>query len=304
MIIIALGSNIHPREAHLRRAVELLERRVGRLSALSNFVETPPMGFDSPNLFLNGVAVFSSDLPVEEVLTATQQIERQLGRAEKSQNGVYADRTIDIDLLAATDRLGQPVLLDTPQLTLPHPRMEGRRFVLEPLAEVAPYFKHPLTGLTAEEMLARLNTPDIRRLVPADAADAALLEGINALLEQLSSRARPLDAPALKALLGTEGSSVYAAFDEFGTLAGLAALCFTLSPTGLKAWVEDVVVTPQARGRGYATALLERLIGKARERGAKSVNLTSRPERTTANKLYRKMGFRLRTTNVYRLELA
>lgn len=301
-IIFSLGSNLHPREAHIRRAVALLEARVGRLVALSNFKETEPVGFVSPHLFLNGAAVFDTQLPVEEVLTATQQIERCLGREEKSHGSVYADRTIDIDLILAFDAEGHPLKVNTPTLRIPHPEMATRRFVLEPLVEISPYAKNPINNLTAEQMLAALNRPAIRAVTATDTTDATLLNGINTLLPQLSRNSSALTSAHLRSLIENPGTTLFAAFDETRTLSGLATLCLCLSPTGLKAWIEDVVVAPAARRRGYGAALIRATIEKARAEGAKSINLTSRPERISANKLYRALGFRERTTNVYRME--
>ena len=134
VIYFGIGTNLGNREENLRKAVELLHERVGECIACSSVYRSAPQGFVSENEFANIVAVCQSDYSPEEVLLITQQIEREMGRTEKSINGVYHDRVIDIDLLQARDdeairRLGE-------RLTLPHPRMQERDFVMIPLREV------------------------------------------------------------------------------------------------------------------------------------------------------------------------
>lgn len=294
-LCIALGANIGPREENLRRAVALLEAEAGPLVGLSALRETAPEGFRSPHRFLNAAAVFETDLSPEQLLTLTQGIERRLGRKEKSTDGTYADRSIDIDLL-----LLDGTVLRTPSLTLPHPRMETRRFVLEPLAEVAPEAVHPLLGLTVRELLARLNCP---RVAAVTEYAPQLLDALNRLLPQLSPSARPLDETALRRLIASPSSRLLVVCDEQGTVCGAATLCHYAAPTGIKAWAEDVVVDSACRHRGYARALLRRLAQEACNAGASSLCLTSRPERRAANALYASFGFQRRETNVYKLPL-
>ena len=98
---------------------------------------TAPWGFSSDNTFLNAALCVDTALAPLEVLQTTQEIEREMGRTHKSVNAVYSDRVIDIDLLLCFADDGTPVLLDTPELKLPHPLMQERRFVMEPLAEIA-----------------------------------------------------------------------------------------------------------------------------------------------------------------------
>ena len=135
---IGLGTNLGDREKNLRTAVRLLEERVGKVTSLSAFYATEPWGFTSDNAFLNAAAELHTSLPPLEVLERTQEIERVMGRSHKSVAGVYADRVIDIDLLLCLDDSGRSVRVDTSQLTLPHPLMHLRDFVLKPLAEIAP----------------------------------------------------------------------------------------------------------------------------------------------------------------------
>lgn len=134
VIYFGIGTNLGNREENLCKAVELLHERVGECIACSSVYRSAPQGFVSENEFANIVAVCQTIHSPEEVLLITQQIEREMGRTEKSFNGVYHDRVIDIDLLQARGdeairRLGE-------RLTLPHPRMQERDFVMIPLREV------------------------------------------------------------------------------------------------------------------------------------------------------------------------
>ena len=134
IIYLGIGTNLGNREENLRRAVELLHERVGECIACSSVYRSAPQGFVSDNEFANIVAVCQSDYSPEEVLLITQQIEREMGRTEKSVNGVYHDRVIDIDLLQA--RGDEAIRRSDERLILPHPRMQERDFVMIPLREV------------------------------------------------------------------------------------------------------------------------------------------------------------------------
>lgn len=289
---IALGANIGDREATMKQALQRLSLRIGSLCAVSSYHETHPVGFESAHLFLNAVAEFDTALAPRQLLEATQEVERELGRTAKSTGGAYADRTIDIDLLLLGD-----TVVEEPGLVLPHPRMAQRRFVLEPMAEIAPDAVNPVTGMTVREMLARLSPPEVRE---EHAASAALLDDINALLPQLSESATQLTGGGLQEMLNTEGTRLFTLRDGEGNCCGMATLCRCASPTGVKMWVEDVVVDSRCRGMGYARHLMECLKKEAEQAGAKALLLTSRPSRVAANALYRKSGFEQRTTNVYR----
>ena len=137
IIYLGIGTNLGNREENLRRAVELLHERVGECVACSSVYRSAPQGFVSENEFANIVAVCQSDYSPEEVLFITQQIEREMGRTEKSVDGVYHDRVIDIDLLQARgDEANEAIRRSDERLTLPHPRMQERDFVMKPLREV------------------------------------------------------------------------------------------------------------------------------------------------------------------------
>ena len=117
----------------LRRAIALIGERVGKVQRVSSFIETEPWGFQSEHPFLNAACLVLTTLSPLECLDATQQIERELGRRTKSSGGIYHDRPIDIDLLMYDD-----LQLSTPRLTLPHPHMHERDFVMIPLREILP----------------------------------------------------------------------------------------------------------------------------------------------------------------------
>ena len=147
VIYFGIGTNLGNREENLRKAVELLHERVGECIACSSVYRSAPQGFVSENEFANIVAVCQTIHSPEEVLLITQQIEREMGRTEKSINGVYHDRVIDIDLLKALTPSSSPlkgenlmegeeVVCKSETLTLPHPRMQERDFVMIPLREV------------------------------------------------------------------------------------------------------------------------------------------------------------------------
>ena len=131
-VYLGLGSNLGDRHTLLLQALELMIQRVGQLVRCSSFFETEPQGFTSDHAFLNAVALYRTTLTSEQLLATTQDIERQLGRTEKTQpGGAYADRPIDIDILLYGDEV-----VNTPELTIPHPRMTERDFVMKPLEEL------------------------------------------------------------------------------------------------------------------------------------------------------------------------
>lgn len=157
-VCLSLGSNLGPRETYLRKALQALDKELGSLVKCSSFYETLPWGFSSDSLFLNAAACFDTLLSPEEVLAVTQQIEKSLGRKEKSRQGQYADRCIDIDILLYDDKVMQ-----TPDMILPHPHMAERMFVLEPLAEIMPHMLHPLLKKTILQLKEELAERSERR---------------------------------------------------------------------------------------------------------------------------------------------
>ena len=135
LIYFGIGTNLGDREANLNAALHLLNERVGEQLACSSVHRSAPMGFESENAFANIVAVYDTPYSPEEVLLITQQIEREMGRTQKSVNGVYHDRIIDIDLLQAILN-SKAIIQNSSTLTLPHPSMQERDFVMIPLREV------------------------------------------------------------------------------------------------------------------------------------------------------------------------
>lgn len=148
---LALGTNIGNKRRNMITAAALLAERVGDVLALSGFYETEPWGFQSENTFLNAALRLETSLSPLELLKATQQIEAEMGRTQKS-NGTYHDRIIDIDILLYDD-----LILQTPELTLPHPLMQDRRFVMEPLLEIAPSVLHPVFKKTIVSLIGEYN---------------------------------------------------------------------------------------------------------------------------------------------------
>jgi 2-amino-4-hydroxy-6-hydroxymethyldihydropteridine diphosphokinase len=148
-VAIALGSNLGDRAAHLAWAAAELSRVISSL-IVSEPVETSPVGEgleDAPD-FLNAAAAGESDLAPPALIGVLLDIERRRGRERPRLN---APRTLDLDLILAGDHI-----LDQPGVQVPHPRFRERRFVLEPLASIAPEMVDPVTGLTVAALLARL----------------------------------------------------------------------------------------------------------------------------------------------------
>lgn len=130
-LFIGLGSNLGDRSALLDEALRLIDKRVGHVVRVSSYYETEPWGFQSDNLFLNAAALVITTLSPQHCLKETQHIERQLGRVDKTVDGAFQDRPIDIDLLMYDD-----LEVNEPDLTLPHPHIEEREFVQIPLQEI------------------------------------------------------------------------------------------------------------------------------------------------------------------------
>lgn len=147
---IALGSNLGDREGYLCSAISALGQ-LGNLRAVSSLYETAPVGTVPQSDFLNAVAELQTRLQPEELLSALLQIEQQHGR-DRSDAPPKGPRTLDLDLLSYGD-----VVMETASLTLPHPALAERLFVLVPLAEIAPQWRHPIGGKTTMQMLAELD---------------------------------------------------------------------------------------------------------------------------------------------------
>ena len=145
---LSLGSNLGDRYEYLRQAVEMLSEKAGQVVKVSGNYETKPDGFVSDNDFVNIALCLETELDALALLDVCEQIEKTIGRERKSVNLNYSDRVIDIDILYFNN-----MQLATDRLTLPHPRMHKRLFVLAPLAEIAPKLKHPIVGLNTLQMI-------------------------------------------------------------------------------------------------------------------------------------------------------
>ncbi len=132
--------------------------------------------------------------------------------------------------------------------------------------------------------------------------DGELVKAFERLTPQLSSSSLPPTEKELASIVTSRSTVLFVARDE-GEIVGSLSLVLFRIPTGLRAWIEDVVVDGAARGKGVGEALNRAAIERASKAGAKTVDLTSRPSRESANRLYQRLGFQLRTSNVYRFEL-
>lgn len=150
-IYLGLGTNLGNKEANLNAAIDEIRKRVGEIVSLSAYYITEPWGFDSQNSFLNAVCKACTALSPSEALSITQAIEKDLGRLKKSVDGQYSDRPIDIDILLYDD-----LVLNTPNLVIPHPLMHKRLFVMQPLAEIAPELVHPVLHRSMKELLEEM----------------------------------------------------------------------------------------------------------------------------------------------------
>lgn len=130
-VFLSLGTNLGDKEHNLHQAISEIQMRIGAIKAQSAFLQTAPWGFESQNSFLNAAVRVETDLSPFAVLRITQDIERHMGRTHKSVGGIYHDRIIDIDILLYDD-----LHLSTPELTIPHPHINERDFVLIPLSQI------------------------------------------------------------------------------------------------------------------------------------------------------------------------
>ena len=155
---IALGSNLvsdfGDRQANLEQAVGLIAE-LGEVTGVSSFYDTEPVGELEQPRFLNGALVIETELEPVALLRELLTVERAMGR-DRAASVAKGPRVIDLDLLLYADREWGDVVMETEELTLPHPAMQERRFVLEPLKEIAPEWVHPVLGLTVGELFERV----------------------------------------------------------------------------------------------------------------------------------------------------
>ena len=144
-VFLGIGGNLGDRIGNLRRAVELIGERIGRIEKVSSVYLSEPWGFKHAKYFTNIVAELYTDLSADEVLTKAFEIEAELKRT-RSGNG-YEGRTMDIDILFFNNEI-----LNTERLVVPHPHICQRKFVLLPMAEIEPNFVHPQNGKTMQQL--------------------------------------------------------------------------------------------------------------------------------------------------------
>ncbi len=145
-VFIGLGTNLGNREDNLAKAQDLIAKSVGRIDCRSGIYETEPWGFQSENNFLNMVISVHTDLKPADLIKKIQNIEDQLGRKRDSRQ--YISRTIDIDILLYRNKV-----INKPELKIPHPLIQDRKFVLIPLCEIAPAMIHPVLNKTFAVLL-------------------------------------------------------------------------------------------------------------------------------------------------------
>lgn len=149
---IGLGTNIGNKRRNLITAAALLAEMAGDVLSISSFYETEPWGFESDNTFLNAALLLETELEPLQLLSLTQEIEKEMGRTQKS-DGAYHDRIIDLDIL-----LYDLCVINEAALVVPHPLMHKRQFVMEPLAEIAPMLVHPVLNKTMLELAEEIDT--------------------------------------------------------------------------------------------------------------------------------------------------
>ncbi|HXP86847.1 MAG TPA: 2-amino-4-hydroxy-6-hydroxymethyldihydropteridine diphosphokinase [Bryobacteraceae bacterium] len=159
-VYLSLGSNLGDRRANLARALELLSESGVRVLRASSIFETEPMYLAAQPRFFNQIVEAETTLFPRQLLSATRGVEKAVGRTPGKRNG---PRVIDIDIV-----LYAKSVVNLPGLAIPHPRMAERRFVLEPLAELTPDLRHPVTRRTVREMLAEVMDQAVRKTAAPD----------------------------------------------------------------------------------------------------------------------------------------
>jgi 2-amino-4-hydroxy-6-hydroxymethyldihydropteridine diphosphokinase len=157
-VYLGLGTNLGDRLANLRLALARL-RTLARLEDVSSLYETQPQGVSDQPLFLNAVCRVTTGLEPQSLLRFLKNLEREIGRRPGGER--WGPRPIDLDILLYDDRV-----VDTPELTVPHPRLAERAFVLIPLCELAPELRHPLLGKTMKDLLASVGKKRVRKIAP------------------------------------------------------------------------------------------------------------------------------------------
>lgn len=151
-VCVSIGSNLGDRSSNLRFAIEKIRKLADGRINVSSVYESEAWGYHSDNPFYNVAAIFESETDPESLLDRLQNIEREAGSgSHRDKEGNYTDRILDIDIIFIGDKV-----INGRRLTVPHPRMTERDFVLVPVSELSPEWRHPLTGLTVTEMLRQI----------------------------------------------------------------------------------------------------------------------------------------------------
>ena len=148
--LLSLGTNMGDKKKNLARAIRYINVSIGHVIDLSGIYESEPWGFEAEENFLNMVVEVISDLEPMEMLQKCLEIEEKIGRKREDNIKGYMSRMIDVDIL-----FYQHLVITEVSLTIPHPYLHERRFVLEPLSEIVPDLIHPVLGMTVTELLAQ-----------------------------------------------------------------------------------------------------------------------------------------------------
>ena len=148
-----IGTNLGNRQNNINHAIALIESRLGVVCKRSSIVESEAWGYESPNQFMNIGIAFESDIDAEEMLKTVKHIESILGSAShRTARGDYADRLIDIDIVAIDE-----ISLSTPNITIPHSHLHERSFFLQPMCELNEDWKHPILGKTVKKLFLEIS---------------------------------------------------------------------------------------------------------------------------------------------------
>lgn len=148
---LSLGSNLGNREEYIKNAITEIGRQAGKITKVSSLYETEPWGFKTENKFINVAVEVETKLSITNLSEIVHKIEYEAGRVRDVNATGYVDRVIDIDILLYDD-----IISDNPQITLPHPKMHLREFVIEPLVEIAPNVIHPILNISIKDISNRL----------------------------------------------------------------------------------------------------------------------------------------------------